>query len=241
MKMFDDTKLPEGVAKDLVVTIRTDSTSMTEKAQAFLVKDQLTFTEASKIAEECARREKRIDERFADVRAKTKAAKLKADEANSAVIRLIDELKAPFTAAKKILDGKADTWMKAENARLAAEAEEKRRVEQKRLDDEKTAKVQDLKASGDTEAALAVELAPVLADVPVETVETTAGSSHRANWKSVCFDLKLLCKAVAEDRAPLDLVEFAQSVGDKYAKAMHEAMKFDGILARDVGLVSHKV
>jgi hypothetical protein len=244
-KMFDDgpskEKLPEGMQVEVVAAIKTDTQLMKAKAEAFVVSTQETFNEANALSEECARRMKKIDFRFADLETKTKASKAAADAARSAFLATIRELKEPYDTLMKILDGKAYAWRAAENKRLAEGAEEKRKAEQKRLDDLKEKKVEALEKAGLPEAAEEARLAVELADVPVEKVETSKGSTPRQNWKATCFDLKALCLAIAHDEVPEEFVVFNQSFADGLAKAQKAAFKYPGVIAKDVGVVAHKV
>jgi hypothetical protein len=234
-------KLPEGMDGDIVAAIKTDTQLMKEKAEAFKVTSQESYDEANSIAEECARRIKKIDTRFQKLEDKTKEAKRVTDGLRSEFLSTMRELKEPYEILKTGLDRKAYAWRDAENKRLAAEAEEKRKAEQKKLDDAKAKAVEDAKVAGDTEGALAIELAPAVATVEVQKVDTSKGSTMRSNWKAVLFDLDLLVKAVAEGKAPIDLLSFNQSEGDAKAKAQKEAFSYPGVMAKDYGIVSHRV
>jgi len=224
-----------------VPAMRADGRSLVERAKAFVVSSVETMQQAQTIAQECARRKKVIDERFKTVREKTKAAKLAADKANSSVIALIDELKKPYDDAIAILDPKARDWQRAENKRLADEAEKKRQEEQKKLDDARAKEIEDAKKM---DPKLAVELAekpPEIAVVQPEKVESAAGTSNRAHWKAICHDLPALVKAIAAGRAPISLVLFNQSEGDAQARTNHDAVVYDGVAFQDVGSTAHRV
>jgi hypothetical protein len=265
----DEVQVPEGVSTELVAKVESEIDRITETAKSVVVHDKASYDSAANIALECARREKRIDEVFADIEESSKKAKASADKARSTVLEFIRKMKAPFTEAKRIIDGKAETWRKAENERLASEAEKKRREEQARLDHEKAEKeaelkrqaeekrkeAEALKRAGDEKAAKEAErqsqlaeaaaketaAAPVVADVKKDVVDAPKGTTHRANWKAVCHDFPALVKAIAEGRAPIDLIEFNQSVADGYARAQKDAMHYAGMIAKDVGITSHKV
>ena len=239
-----------------IPAMRADGKSLIEKAKAFVVSSIETMHEAQAISQECARRKKVIDERFSKVREKTKAAKLAADKANSEVIALIDELKKPYDDAMKVLDPKARDWQAAENRRLAEEAEKKRQEEQRKLDEarqkeieEAKRKAEELAESGNPEEAeqaaeLAVELAEKpkeIATVEAETVESAKGTSNRAHWKAVLYDMEALVKACAEGRAPMSLLKFDQSEGDAQARAWKNTKAFDGVAFKDAGVTAHKV
>ena len=112
-------------------------------------------------------------------------------------------------ARKLEAQGKAE---QAEARRLAAiEAEEQRLAEADALQ----------------EAAVTMPTAPVVA----RAVPKVAGISTREVWKANCTNLKALCRAIADGEAPLDLVQFDQSAGDRYARAMKAQLNYPGVRA----------
>ncbi len=225
-----------------IKAMRTDGASQLEKAKALVVKDLETFNLAQSIADECARRIKRVKERFAKADEKSKDAAEAAKKARSSFLDLVRGIVAPYEEVKTILDRKARTWQAEENKRLAAEAEEKRKTEQKKLDEARQKEIDDAKAKGDDN--LAVELAekpPEVAAVVAEKVESAKGTTNKAHWKAVCYDLMELLKAIVAGEAPISLVEFNQSEGDALARANKDSKQYRGVAFKDVGQTQHRV
>ena len=222
-----------------VPAIRGEIARVTAAARAIVVTDTVSFKAAVDFAAECARREALVDTRFAKVDEKTKAAKKVTDEARSEVLALIRELKAPFTEAKVLADGKAQVWQRAENKRLALEAELKRREEQTRLEAARDRQVVELEKSGAPDLAAAVQAETIIAEVKTEKVEVPKGTTFRAHWKGVCYDFALLVKDVAAGLAPLDLLVLDQSAADGWARITKGEKDLNGLRAQDVGGSSH--
>jgi hypothetical protein len=233
---------PADVVEGIVVpvtAIRRENQRVKDLAKTLVVKDLETFNAAVAFGQECARRIKVVEERFREVDEKTKKAKKVTDDARSAVLKLIRDLKEPFEEAMRIADRVAREWKIAEDRRLAQRAAEARAEEQNRLEAEREAKVKALEMAGDTVTAAAVAAQPVVAVVEIDQVPVPAGTSYRSHWKAILLDMPALIKAVAEGRAPISLLEFNQSEGDALARAQKEAMRVEGVVARDVGSAVH--
>jgi hypothetical protein len=56
-----------------------------------------------------------------------------------------------------------------------------------------------------------------------------AGVTTRTYWKAECEDLTALCRAVADGVAPLELVSYNESAGNKLAARLRKAMMYPGI------------
>jgi hypothetical protein len=255
LNVFGDGQDP--TAEQIAVIVKTDIQKAQEEANAIMVIDQASLNTAELVSQDFKRRQKVIDTRFAKLEKVTKEAKQKTDETRSALLALVKELKAPFDAAMRIIDWKCRTWKEAEQKRLNAIAEEARKKEQKRLDDEKAAALKDAAAKGDAETFKAIEKKEVVAIVEAPKIQSVAGTSYMEKWEAVLWvpdgaditnederresALLKLVKAISAGEAPLELVTFNNVAANAMARRMKAKMNYPGILVRDAGKTSHRV
>lgn len=122
----------------------------------------------------------------------------------------------------------------AEAERKQREAEAKAQEEARKKSESMQAKAEVMREKGKDELADALEqnaetiiAAPVVA--PVIAPVKTSGTSTRKTYKAKVVDLMALVKAVAEGKAPLNVITADQSVLDKMASALKDS--FTGIYA----------
>jgi colicin import membrane protein len=174
-----------------------------------------------------------LDQATAFLRGVKSLAKQIEDERVSITKPINDALKAIndlFREPKAILDDAerkvkgAITAYQAEQRRIADEAAKKALAEKlaieaeaRKAQEEAEAARKAAEATGDKEAIEAAEIAEreaiILKGVSV-TIDTTPiapqkaeGTQERTNYKASVVDIKALCKAIAEGRAPIECVE----------------------------------
>lgn len=203
------------------------------------------------------------DEELATIKGKIK----ELDEKRFAITRPMDEAKkrvmelfAPATArliqAEAHLKNLLIGWNNKEKLRLAEEqrvaAENQRKVAADAEAEAEKLRRQAIQAdvAGDTETAVQLmEQAEMQSQVaeniqymaPIVGSATKLGnSSVRSNWKAQMTDKMLLIKAIAAGTASVDLVEFAQSVADKRAKALKKEFVVPGIRVYEEDIVASR-
>lgn len=135
----------------------------------------------------------------------------------------IDALAATETAIKRGMLKFDD-----EQARIAREAAAKEAERVRKEQEALAAKAAKLEASGKTEQADAMrENAAAIVAAPVAVAEpvSTAGTSKRTIYSAKVTDLMALVKAVADGRAPLNVLAPDQKVLDGMARALKDAFK----------------
>jgi len=150
------------------------------------------------------------------------------------ILRPYDEVRARiqslFTPAlgyiKKgtdILGNKMLEYREAERR----EAQAKARAEADRLRQEQEALAALADECGDTEAAEEVRAQPVY--VPVAEPVTAAGTWTTTRWHAELTDIVALCAAVAEGKAPAELVQLNQPAANRLATALKGAVSYPGV------------
>jgi len=118
-------------------------------------------------------------------------------------------------------------------SRYRVEQENKRRIEQERInrqlrEQEETNRLneaEELEKSGKAEEAQAVLEAPIVApEVILPSTTKVAGISDRTYWSAEVFNLKLLCKAIAEGKADPSFVLPNTTALNGMARSMKSAM-----------------
>ncbi len=137
--------------------------------------------------------------------------------------------------------------MRREAERLAREAEEKRLKEleeaRRKAEEQHQKEVEEAKAKG-----VAPPSEPLVIEEPAEhealvipipevrnTFRSMSGTlGIRKVWKAEVTDLKALCRAVAEGKAPIQCVEANMTFLDKQAKAFEGALDIPGVTCNHV-------
>lgn len=114
--------------------------------------------------------------------------------------------------------------------KAAAEAAERERKERERL----AKQAEKAEAKGNTEKAEELRAQAEVVHVPAapvaqDTAPQIKGSSIRYRWTGECVDLKALAKAVAEGRAPLNLIAPNTKAISDQARATQDTFPIDGI------------
>lgn len=166
------------------------------------------------------------------------------DELRKSMTRPLDDAKAKIMAffkpasdklndAATIISNTMLVW-EDEQERIRQEAEQKAHKEaRERTEEEQLALAAELEASGDKETAEAIISAPVeVAPVKIQsTVPRTAQAFSRETWSGEVTDLMALVKAIAEGKAPLNLVMANQTAINGLARSLKRSMNYPGIRA----------
>lgn len=116
------------------------------------------------------------------------------------------------------------TAYQSEERRIALEIARKETERLRKLDE---AKAKRAEASGNT--GRAEELRERAIIVPVVPTTKLAGTSTRELWSAELLDIKALCAAIADGKAPADMVTFNQSAGNRLASALKDAADVPGV------------
>jgi hypothetical protein len=197
-----------------------------EDARSVLVRNQEERTGALEFAKRVKAAQKRVADFFEPL--KTSAHKTwKAITSREA--ELLDPLKsAEQTVKRKVLDydSEQERLRLAEQRRLQAEADERARKEQERLERQ----AEKVKTPERREALLeqaAMVVAPV---VEVAQPEKVKGESTRRTWKAVLTDKTALLRAAAEGNdLAASLLNFDQTAANRLAVSTKGAITVAGV------------
>lgn len=201
--------------------------SVVEQAKAVKVVDPESYTRAgafwkdiramrSKVAETFDPLIKQAHELHRNTLAKKNAIDKPLENAERAVKQLMSDY-----------DAEQERIRKEEQDRLAAIA---RKEEEDRL----LAEALLAEESGDKEEAQAILDEPVYVPpvvVPKATPKLTGGPVYREIWSAEVFDIKALCRAVADGRASTECVTGNMPVLNKMATALKNTMNVPGVKA----------
>lgn len=222
------------VQKDEVEKVRGEVAPVLEAAKAVVVQDEESFCRAMELGQECSARSKRVEDLFRPAREST-------HKAWKTVTELIASFVGPLDTAKKLCVSKANRWRQEEQTRRQREADELRRREQQRIDEERLAAAIEMEKAGMQAQAEEVinkpDPAPIIDPVRIETPK---GTSYRENWQAEVTDLRALVIAVATGNIDADVLMPNQSVLLKRAKALKSAMQYPGVRVWDEGAVAFR-
>ncbi len=229
----DNQQLPD--AEDVSRT-RAHAMQIKGMAEATEVADQSSYKQAVELGKQCA-----LAVKLVTANPKLKEGLEGARKLHKWFTDLVSDLTKPYKEARKIVDAKSSAWYREEQARVQA----KQQREQKEANAAATALrlelAEKLEEEGNTAAADRVLEEPIVAaPVKVEEAPQVEGVSHRANWKAEGFDLAATVKAVAEGRAPIELLTYDDKELTRRAKALKQAFQADGVRVYDAGTVSYR-
>lgn len=119
-------------------------------------------------------------------------------------------------------------------SKITAYQSEERRIAQEVADNE-TARLRKLNAAKARRADkrrdsyCAEELRERAIIVPVVPTTKLAGTSTRELWSAELVDIRALCAAIADGKAPADLVTFNQAAGNRLASALKDVADVPGV------------
>lgn len=251
VKTMDLAKIPAKINPQQVMAFREKTTIAFATADSLIITDIETKTTAEALAESCSDLRKRVKAFFKPQLDEATEKKRQATAEKAELDAVIDTMTAVLKDAQDIADRKVRDYIRAENQRID-DANRKRALEaQKKAEEEKEAKVSELKDIGTPEAKRAAKelaAAPVAA-APVELerkIGTSAGTVNQQAWTSAI-------EGEDEDQALLVLI-IAASINPAYRKylipnwpainraAVADKEKFDvpGFRAFDKGKTLHR-
>lgn len=182
---------------------------VTAAAQAEIaVVDQVSFSAANDMIGRLQTIRKEVVERFA-------GPKKKAAEAHKAVCELEKSFLSPVDEKIRLLKNATTNWYAAEQKRIAAEEERKRK------DAEALAALSaEAEESGETALAAEAVVAAALEQATVTVMPKCAGTSMREVWKAVVEDIA---------KIPREYLIVNQAMLDKVAQATKGAISIPGV------------
>lgn len=182
---------------------------VTAAAQAEIaVVDQVSFSAANDMIGRLQTIRKEVVDRFA-------GPKKKAAEAHKAVCELEKSFLAPVDEKIRLLKDSTTNWYAAEQKRIAAEEERKRK------DAEALAALSaEAEESGETALAAEAVVAAALEQATVTVMPKCAGTSMREVWKAVVEDIA---------KIPREYLIVNQAMLDKVAQATKGAIPIPGV------------
>jgi len=223
-----------------VEVVKQEVLPIPEEAKRIIIKDQTSLARANLLFLQIKVLRKKIDDTFSPIIAA-------AHRTHQEAITQRKMVEEPLILAEKYLNGQV-TEYKRKQDRLRAEEEEKNRLEALRLEAERRQKEEDdrlaqaaiLEASGAKEEAEALvseaieekeKPIEVYVPPPVTPKVELNGATVKVYWKAEVTDLKALCKAIAEGRAAVNLVEPNMTALNGMARSLKKEMNVPGVKA----------
>ena len=223
-----------------VEVVRQEVMPIPDQAKMIVVRDQASLSKANDFYLTIKALRKKIADTFNPIIEKAHAAHKEALNQKALV-------EAPLILAEKYLNGQV-TEYKRKQDRIRAEEEEKNRLEAIKIEAERR-KVEELSKLEQAEelerAGLPVE-AQALLDEAIEEEEKPIevympppvtpkvelnGASVKTFWHAEIIDLKGLCYAVANGKAPLNCIEANMTVLNGLARSLKKEMAIPGVKA----------
>ena len=172
------------------------------------VTDQASYEAAGEILRNIATVKKEIKAKFAD-------PKKKAAEAHKSICALENELLAKVTMRENEIRQKMTVYYEAEQRRIAAEAERKRKEAE-----EMARLAMEAEEQGDTETAAEAIAIAALEESTVTVAPKAAGVSMREVWEAVVTD---------KSKVPLEYMEVNLSALNSIARATKGTLNIPGV------------
>lgn len=202
------------------MTPETENTSMVENqaqlraevqnvcAAEIIVVDQDTYVQANDLIGKLQTVRKEVVARFAD-------PKKKAAEAHKAICALEKDFLNPLDSRISALKNSTTNWYAAEQARIRAEEDRKRR------EAEEAAQIAaEAEAQGETELAQEAVIEATMAQASVSTIPKVSGTSMRVVYKAVVVDKNAL---------PREYMMPNQAMIDYVVKTNHGDIQIPGV------------
>ncbi|MBQ7731429.1 MAG: hypothetical protein IJT68_06290 [Lentisphaeria bacterium] len=202
------------------MTPETENTSMVENqaqlraevqnvcAAEIIVVDQDTYVQANDLIGKLQTVRKEVVARFAD-------PKKKAAEAHKAICALEKDFLNPLDSRISALKNSTTNWYTAEQARIKAEEDRKRR------EAEEAAQIAaEAEAQGETELAQEAVIEATMAQASVSTIPKVSGTSMRVVYKAVVVDKNAL---------PREYMMPNQAMIDYVVKTNHGDIQIPGV------------
>jgi len=172
------------------------------------VVDQVSFANANGLIARLQSQKKKVIDFFSE-------SKKKAADAHKAICNAEKQMLAPVDTRINALKVATTKWYAAEQARIAAE-EERRRKEAEDM----ARLAAEAEASGDTDTAQEAVAEAILAEAAVTVMPKCEGTSMRAVWKAIVTD---------PDKVPREYLIVNQSALDALAKATKGSISIPGV------------
>jgi len=194
------------------------------QAQALVITDPDTYLAAGELFTAGKRMIKEIEAFFKPLKQAQDAAKKKLLDAEKAEI---SKVQPGIDALNKVM-----TAWNIEQERIRREEETRLREEaQKREEEERLRAALEAEAEGDSETAAEILENPAFIPPPVveKAVTKVAGATMATTWKHKVDSLLLLCKAVAEGKAPITCIQANDVFLGQQARAGKGEIKYPGV------------
>ena len=214
--------------------------SVPDRANLIIVKDQVSLTAANQVFLDIKGLRKKIEDTFSPI---ISAAHRTHQEA----IAQRKKIEEPLIVAERYLNGQVTAYhqeiekKRREEEEIARqEAVKAEMARRKAEEDERTRQAAELEAAGAKEEAEALlqetveaNQAPVEVYIPpVATPKAELeGATVKTYWHAEVTDLRALCRAVAEGKAPIACVEPNMTVLNAQARALKKEMAIPGVRA----------
>lgn len=198
-----------------------------DRAKAIVIRDQQSYDHAADLIREIVTLRKQVIEHH-------KPIKEAAHAAHKAALAAEKKLLDPLQHAEAFIKRGIGAW-DMEQQRIRAERQRKLAEAQRKADeDARLALAAEAEAAGATEDTVDEILEtpvvePVMTAPP--TYEQARGVSTRLNWRAEVTDLKALCRAIGEGKAPINAAQPNLPVLNAMARAMKQTMNIPGVRA----------
>ena len=197
------------------------------KAQAIAITNQVSYDDAAEFIVRIVGLRKQVIEHHAPVKLATHKAH---KEAVAAEKKLLDPLRQAETIIKRAISD----W-DAQQERIRMEEQRKLEAAQRKADDDaRLALAQEAEENGATEETVDEILeTPVVvpAIVAAPTYQRTSGISTTKRWRAEVVDIKALCRAIGDGKAPSNLVLPNMTALNGLARALKESFNTPGCKA----------
>lgn len=207
--------------------LETRALTLPEKARAVRITDQATYEVATRLFLDFGALRREIEQYHAPLKAK-------AWEAHKAIVAAEKKMLEPVVEAEAILNRGITAWT-VEQKRLDAERQRQaEEAERRRVEEAQEAAAMDAEKQGASPEEVAAVLSEpiVVPKVAVRPVyKQVAGIRNATFWSAEVFDIRLLCRAVADGKASPELVIPNQPVLNKLAIALKQTLNIPGVKA----------
>lgn len=198
-----------------------------ERAAAIIIRDQDTYDQAAELVVQIVGLRKQVVDHH-------KPIKEAAHLAHKAAVDAEKKLLEPLQHAESTIKRAIGEW-DAEQQRRRREEQERLEAVQRKADEEaRLALAAEAEANGATEETVSEILeTPVVAPVAVATptYQRANGVATQQRWRAEVTDIKALCRAIADGKASLNLVQANMPALNSMARAMRQTFNIPGCKA----------
>lgn len=207
--------------------IETDALAWPDKAREIEITDQKSYNYATDVLKVIASTMKNIKDHHAPIK---KAAK----EAHTISVAAENKFLKPLADANIIVRQTISAWT-AEQARIR-QAEQKRleEIARKNEEDERLRLAEEAESAGmpeETVDEIIEHEEPVYTPTAESTFVKDNDISTRKTWAAEVIDIRLLCKAIADGKAPAVAIWANMSILNQWARIQKENLDIPGVRA----------